>query len=136
MLLGALLSGMTFAPAVMAGPRVEEFHAVAGFATGDVVTFNKSAYIAGTETFFRNIVEQYHILIECEVCHTPLACSVGIEGDQTWDLSSVIDLPDGANCQKHAAGCLKRYTDFIACPVLGRPHEINLSIETTANVCL
>src|SRR5882672_3945501 len=28
MLLGALLSGMTFAPAVMAGPRVEEFHAV------------------------------------------------------------------------------------------------------------
>jgi len=28
MLLGALLSGMTFAPAVMAGPHVEEFHAV------------------------------------------------------------------------------------------------------------
>ena len=116
--------------------HVKEFHAVTGFSTGDIVTFDNGAHIAGAETFFRNIVEQYYILIGYEVYRTHLACSVGIEGNQTWALRSVIDLPDSADCQEHAAGRLKRHTNFIACSVPGRPHKIHFSIETTANVCL
>lgn len=78
--------------------HVEEFYAVAGFSTRDIVPFNNGADIACAETFFRNIAEQYHVLIGCEVNHTHLVCSVGIEGDQAWDIRSVTPRRAALSC--------------------------------------
>ena len=56
------------------------------------MTFDNGANIACTQSFPRDILQQYHDLIACKVCHTYLAGLGRIEGNQLRNIRAVVDL--------------------------------------------